>query len=55
MSVSENPVDYVYYKDPNHLVARLRKIHAAMAAGNNNLNNEYASLINELKESNIIY
>lgn len=55
MSVSENPVDYVYYKDPNDLVIRLKKIHAAKVAGNNSLDNEYASLIDELKESNIIY
>lgn len=45
---------YIYWDDPNELVGRLRLLLASQNAGNNNHKNEIISIIEELKEANII-
>jgi len=44
----------VYWDDPNELVDRLRLLIASETAGNNNHRNEIISIIEELREANII-
>lgn len=55
MMYSNNPVDYVYWDNPDELVDRLRLLIASQKAGNNNLQNEINSIVEELRESKIIY
>lgn len=50
-----NKIDYVYWDDPNELVERLRLLISAQAAGNTHHSNEIISIIEELRESKIIY
>lgn len=45
---------YTYWNDPNELVDRLRLLIASQAAGNNGHSNEIVSIIEELREANII-
>lgn len=47
-------VDYVYWDNPNELVERLKLLIASKDAGNTGLDNEIISIIEELRESNII-
>lgn len=47
-------VDYVYWNDPNEMVERLRLLLSSQQAGNNSHNNEITSILEELRESNII-
>lgn len=47
--------DYVYWDDPNELVNRLRLLLASQAAGNSSHTNEIMSIIEELREAEIIY
>lgn len=51
----QKKIDYIHWNNPNELVDRLRLILASQAAGNNNHTNEINSIIEELKEANIIY
>lgn len=53
--VTGNKIDYVYWNDPNELVNRLRLLWLSRNAGNTGVNNEIDSIIEELRESNIIY
>lgn len=46
--------DLVYWDDPNELVERLKLLIASRDAGNSNHDNEILSIIEELKEANII-
>lgn len=46
--------DYIYWDDPNELVERLKLLIASKDAGNNGLDNEIISIIEELRENNII-
>lgn len=46
--------DLVYWDDPNELVDRLKILVASRQAGNNNHDNEIISIIEELKEANVI-
>ncbi|CAK1593127.1 unnamed protein product [Parnassius mnemosyne] len=46
--------DIVYWDDPNELVDRLKHLIASRDAGNTNHDNEMLSIIEELKEANII-
>lgn len=46
--------EYIYFDNFNELVNRLRLLFAAEKAGNNSVNNEIISIIEELKEANII-
>lgn len=52
--VSNKPIDYVFWDDPNELVVRLELLLASQAAGNTSHNNEINSIIEELREANII-
>ncbi|XP_044588014.1 uncharacterized protein LOC123267455 [Cotesia glomerata] len=48
-------MDYVYWDDPNELVERLRLLIASQSAGNTSHTNEIISIIEELREAEIIY
>ncbi|XP_043288807.1 uncharacterized protein [Venturia canescens] len=48
-------LDYVYWDDPNELVDRLRLLYASQVAGNASHVNEIISIIEELREAQIIY
>ena len=54
MQVSNKKMDYVYWNDPNELVDRLRLLVASQQAGHNNHTNEIVSIVEELREANII-
>lgn len=54
MEVTDNPIDYVHWDDPNELVDRLRLLLASTQAGHSGHNNEITSIIEELREANII-
>ncbi|XP_051168539.1 uncharacterized protein LOC127286222 [Leptopilina boulardi] len=54
-ATDENKLDYIYWDDPNELVDRLRLLLASQAAGNSSHTNEILSIIEELREANIIY
>ncbi|XP_051174289.1 uncharacterized protein LOC127289996 [Leptopilina boulardi] len=47
--------DYIYWDDPNELVDRLRLLTASRTAGNTGHDNEIMSIIEELREAEIIY
>lgn len=53
--VTGNKIDYVYWNDPNELVDRLRLLWLSKQAGNTGVDNEIDSIIEELRESGIIY
>lgn len=57
MVAQQNPkkYDYIYWNDPNEIVNRLRLLMAEKSAGNNSLDNEINSIIEELREEKIIY
>jgi len=46
--------EFVYYDNYNELVERLQLLVGAQLAGNNSVNNEIISIIEELREANII-
>lgn len=46
--------DYKYWDDPNELVERLKLLVASQEAGHNSHNNEIISIIEELREANIV-
>ena len=54
MEFTKNKKDYIFWDDPNELVVRLRLLIASYQAGNNNHSNEINSIIEELREYNII-
>lgn len=54
MEVTDNVLDYVYWDDPNELVERLRLLLASRQAGHSGHKNEIVSIIEELREANII-
>lgn len=54
MQVSSNPVDYVYWDDPNDLVERLRVLIAETQAGHTGHHNEIYFIIEELREASIV-
>lgn len=54
MHVSFNPIDYVHWDDPNELVERLRLLIASEEAGHTGHTNEINSIIEELREANIV-
>jgi hypothetical protein len=54
MEVTDNIIDYVHWDDPNELVDRLRLLLGSQAAGHTGHNNEINSIIEELKEAQII-
>lgn len=54
MNLSNMKKDYIYWDDPNELVDRLKLLIGSQQAGNNNHSNEIVSIVEELKEKNII-
>lgn len=54
MRLANTKFDYRYWDDPNEMVDRLRLLNASKQAGNTSLNNEIISILEELKEANII-
>lgn len=54
MNFRNTPIEYVHWDDVNELVDRLRLLLASQTAGNNSHNNEIVSIIEELKEANVI-
>lgn len=54
MKYSNNPIDYVYWDDPNELVERLQLLLASQTAGNTNHNNEINAIVEELREADIV-
>lgn len=55
LQANENKVDYKYWDDPNEIVDRLRLLYYEKLSGNTNVHNEMESIIEELKEKNIIF
>lgn len=54
MQIPKENIDYIYWNDPNELVERLHLLIASEQAGHNNHRNEIVSIIEELKEADII-
>lgn len=54
MTVNSTPIDYMYWDNPNELVERLRLLVSSTSAGHTGHNNEIISIIEELREANII-
>lgn len=54
MQLNDGGIEYVYWNDPSELIARLRLLTASKNAGNNSHNNEIISIIEELREAEII-
>lgn len=54
MEVSEKPIEYVYFDNPNELCERLKLLVASQEAGNTGHTNEIASIVEELRECGII-
>lgn len=54
MKLNPYKTKYLYWDDPNELVDRLRLLIASQAAGHTNHNNEIVSIIEELREADII-
>ncbi|XP_044013770.1 uncharacterized protein LOC122856074 [Aphidius gifuensis] len=54
-SKNQSEVNYVYWDNPNELVDRLRLLVASRTAGNPSHDNEIMSIIEELREANIIH
>lgn len=56
MTYNEKPIEYIYYDDVNEIIIdRLRLLYASKEAGNTSVDNEIQFIIEELRESNIIY
>ena len=55
MVANNSQVQYTHWDDPNELVDRLRILVAERQAGNNSHDNEILSIIEELREAEIIY
>jgi len=53
-SCSKKDRGYKYWDDPNELIERLRLLLAYESVGNTNHKNEIISIIEELREANII-
>lgn len=54
MKVNLTKPNYIYWDDPNEIVDRLKLLVASQQAGHNNHTNEIVSIIEELREANII-
>lgn len=52
--IRNGKIDYKYWDNPNELVDRLRLLIASQSAGHTGHNNEIISIIEELREANII-
>lgn len=54
MKVNQNKTDYKYWDNPNELINRLRLIISSKKAGHTGHDNEIISIIEELREANLI-
>lgn len=54
MQLPKQNIDYIYWDDPNELVDRLRLLISSTQAGHNSHNNEIVSIVQELREAEII-
>ncbi|XP_025836061.1 uncharacterized protein LOC112906345 [Agrilus planipennis] len=54
LTYNEKPIEYKYFDDVNELCDRLKLLVASQQAGNTNHENEMQSILEELRESNII-
>ncbi|KYN08268.1 hypothetical protein ALC62_00751 [Cyphomyrmex costatus] len=54
MSLTDNRIDYVHWDNPNELVDRLRLLEVSRQAGHNGHDNEFLSIIEELREAGLI-
>lgn len=54
LNLSNKPIDYIYYDDPNEIVNRLKLLVASQLAGHTGHNNEMLSIEEELREAKII-
>lgn len=54
MKVNDNKIDYRYWDNPDELVNRLRLLVSSKTAGHTGHDNEIISIIEELKEANLI-
>lgn len=54
MELPKNKIDYVYWDDANEMVNRLRLLLASQQSGHSNHNNEIMSILEELREADII-
>lgn len=54
MEFTSKKPNFIYWDDPNELVDRLRLLISSQSAGHNNHNNEIVSIIEELKEAELI-
>jgi hypothetical protein len=52
---NKKPIEYVYWNEVSELVSRLRLLWASKLAGNTSHENEIISIIEELREHDIIY
>ena len=55
MDLNLEKPNFIYWDDPNELVNRLRLLISSTMAGHSGHNNEISSIIEELREANIIY
>lgn len=53
-SFDKRKPNYIYWNEPNELVDRLRLLVSSESAGHNNHKNEIISIVEELREANII-
>jgi len=54
MALNDNKIDYVHWDDPNEFVDHLWLLDASRRAGNNAHNNKILSIIEELREADLI-
>ena len=55
MKTPSSKYNHIYWNDPNELVSRLQLLHASQASGNNSHHNEIQSILEELREADIIH
>ena len=52
--LSNKKIEYTYFDDYNEIIERLKLLIASKSAGNNSMDNEINSIIEELKEAKIM-
>lgn len=55
MTYNNKPVEFVYWDDINEIVNRFRLLYASKIAGNTSVENEIESIVEELREAEVIY
>ena len=54
LTIKKDKIDYVHWDDPNELVDRLRLLMASQRVGNSGHTNEIVSIVEDLREADII-